>query len=143
MKRAILAAATVSIILVATSAGARVVDRSPPSLAFATQEGAVLVSAPVATEQTRTSGRVYDRSGIKSLQVFYCTGSKNAGGGWTCNNTAGWIGSFGASLSCSSATRCAWTSELPLHPGQYLAFARATDRLNNAGSIGPIQIVVV
>src|SRR5881409_395991 len=99
MKRAVLAGAMVATILVATSAGARVVDRSPPSLAFTTQDGAVLVSVPVATDQTTTTGRVYDRSGIKSVQVFYCTGSKNTRGGWTCSNTAGWIGSFGASLS--------------------------------------------
>lgn len=143
VKRLGIAAVVVAVALGCGVASAKTRDRTAPSVELNTPS--VIVSAPAGpTYFTAVSGWASDRSGIRDVDVFACTGSQIQGG-WMCTQVLV-VGSFqskDATLSCAG-TRCDWHARLDmLEPGKYLVFATATDRAGNRGSDGPANVIVI
>ena len=135
MKRTLVVLAVVATAAPANAAAVR--DRRPPVVRVTTPEGAVRAGAPRDHELTTVAGTATDdRSGVASAEVTYCTGWKLAGGGHLCD------GQRIETLTAALGPRGTWTARVPLVPGRYLAFARATDRAGNTGGADPVTVVV-
>lgn len=136
-----LIAAVAAAALAATAPGASAADSAPPSVAFTTPSGAVIVGVLGGVR-----GTARDDTGVAGVRVTYCgNGTIYAGGGWACGGLAAVIESHDATLSCASSGRtCTWVADVPLQPDNYLVFARATDVAGRSASAGdPILVTVV
>jgi hypothetical protein len=158
MRSALLSLGLVLATLAGTPVGAAP-DDAPPSVAFGTQDGAILLGLPTGHETldevpaddapaAGVHGTARDvGSGVDRVMVTFCRGSRRSDGGWTCGSNGvalpGDIVAVDAALRCRDQRRsCSWAVAAPALPGTYLVVARAWDRAGNARSRGPIEVVV-
>lgn len=140
----IAAAALIAVSVFGAGAAHAAADTTPPTVGFTTADGSIRVGAPIDTDLTTVTGTTRDTgSGVRSVDVTFCTGYKLSGGGWVCNVApVGRIRTVRATLSCSGAS-CSWRAIVPVEPGGYLVFAEAKDKAGNRRSTGPIEITVI